>query len=664
MCGIAGLVSLKGEVARRERLAAMVDALGHRGPDDRGLFVAGPVGMGAARLSIIDLAGGHQPLANEDESVWACQNGEIYNYRLFRAELEGAGHRFSTASDTEVLAHGYEAWGDDLPSHLRGMFAAAIWDARRQRLLLARDPLGIKPLFWTVHEGWLLFGSEIKALLAGGVPRRLDPLALHDYLTFDYVPGPRSMFEDIRKLPAGHSLAVEVASPTRSVPVPRRYWDFPSQPDVTAAPNGHHLADREITSDLMRRLEEAVRVTMVADVPVGAFLSGGLDSSVVVALMSRVADRPVETFSVGFNDASYDELPYARQVAEHFGTRHHELIIRPQLEDVIPALVTAFDEPFADSSAVAAYLVAKMAVGNTKVALSGDGGDEIFGGYVTYQADRLAGLYRRLPPSLTESWLPALARRLPASESKMSLDLKLRRFVDHARLDPLAAHGAWRMIFSAAMKDALYTPSLRTAILDASHNIGGEVLGPLGGTATRSPSVNGHLPDSLDLLRPYFTAYPGRDLLNRLMVVDAKVSLVDDMLTKVDRTSMAHSLEVRVPLLDRPLVEWMTTLPSRHKVNGLNLKVLFKRVAADLVPREIVRRPKAGFHVPVPRWLKHELKPLVDAYLGPDTIQRQGFFNPSFVQTLVDEHQSSRANHSRNLWGLLMFGMWHEQYRL
>lgn len=618
VCGICGIAHLGGCV-ERDLLDAMCTSLLHRGPDDHGLHVEGPIGLGATRLSIIDLEGGHQPLCNEDGSIWAVQNGEIYNYQELRADLLRRGHRLATHSDTEVLAHLYEEYGDDFVRHLHGMFAFAIWDAPRRRLLLARDRLGVKPLFYTVHAGRLLWGSEIKAILAAGVPRRVDPAALHDYLSFDYVPGPRTMFADISKLPAGHLLTWDGDLHVR------RYWDVPGKQREVGRD------EAALRAHLRGLLDDAVRENMVSDVPVGAFLSGGLDSSIVVALMSRLTSEPVRTFSVGFRERSYNELPYARMVAERYGTDHHEVIVEPQIEDVIHEIVDHFDEPFADSSAVATYYVAQVAREHVKVALSGDGGDEVFGGYTIYQADRLAHLYRRLPHALAEGVIPAVVRRLPVSEGKMSLDLKARRFVERARLDPITAHASWRVIFTDAMKERLYAD----------------------GAAARH--------DSLDLLRGYFDGYAENDLLNRFLYVDTKVSLVDDMLAKVDRMSMANSLEVRVPLLDHRLVEWMSQVPSDYKVRRLDLKYLFKEVARDLLPREVVDRRKAGFHVPIPGWIKQELRPLIAEQLGPATVARQGIFDPGYVSQLLEAHASGRENYSRNIWGLLIFSLWYDR---
>jgi asparagine synthase (glutamine-hydrolysing) len=627
MCGICGLLSTRPDgIVDPHVVEGMVHALRHRGPDDQGL-VADPSGravLAAARLSIIDLAGGHQPLSNEDGSIWASQNGEIYNHAALRAELSARGHRFRSLGDTEVLAHAYEEWGLAFVERLRGMFAIALWDAPRGRLVLVRDRMGVKPLVYGEHDGRLGWASEIKALLAAGFPRRLDPVALHDYLSFNYVPAPLTMFEGIQKLPPAH-MAIWEGGQLRL----ERYWRLPIG-SGRLEPGTERGA---LAAQLRGRLEDAVAACLVSDVPVGAFLSGGLDSSIVVALMARLAGRQVDSFAVGFAEDSYNELPWARLVAKHCGTRHHEAVLSPDIGDIIHSLVEAFDEPFADSSAVGSWVVAREAARETKVVLSGDGGDEVFGGYVIYQADRLASAYRRLPATLTARWLPALARRLPASDAKMSWDLKARRFLEHGRLDPVAAHGSWRMIFTEEMKSLLYGPH----VAPARH-------------------------DSLDLLRAIYHDHADPDPLNRFLAVDTLVSLPDDMLTKVDRTSMAHGLEVRVPLLDHHLVEWMSRLPAEVKLRGLTLKSLLKDAAEGLLPKRVVHRRKEGFHVPIPGWLKGELAPLVDQQLGIPNLARQGIFQPAYVQRLIHEDRAGKANHSRNLWGLLMFSLWYERY--
>lgn len=636
MCGIYGMVLRPGARVDPDVLAAMGRCLRHRGPDETREVSDGSAGLGATRLAIIAPQDGRQPVADESGRILAVQNGEIYNYRALREELLSAGHRPARPGDTALLPHLYQQEGLDFPRRLRGMFAVAIWDAPRGRLLLARDRLGVKPLFYAETADGLVFGSEIKALLAAGVAPRLDRQALHDYLSLDYVPGPRTMFAGIRRLPPGHTLLWDGAVSVRSRALQlRRYWRLPAQdaPGIEIPREGP-----ELRAMLRTSLEDAVRATMVSDVPVGAFLSGGLDSSVVVALMARLSERPVETFAVGFRERDYDELPWARRVAEHCGTRHHEFVVQPDVERVIPELVTAFDEPFADSSAIGAWFVAREAAAHTRVALSGDGGDEVFGGYVFYKADRMAMHARHVPRAIRERALPALAGLVPASEGKMSLDLKLRRFARGAALadDPLAAHFAWRAIFQEAGKRALYA----------------------------DPEAADALRPTLDLAREVYDELPEADPLNRLMAFDLSVSMVDDMLTKVDRTSMAHSLEVRVPLLDHELVERMARVPSSAKVSPgrMRLKALLKEVAEELLPRDVVHREKAGFHVPVPGWLKRELRPLVEAQLGEEATRRQGVFDPAAVRGVIDDHMEGRENRSRELWGLLMFSLWWDRH--
>ncbi len=630
MCGICGKVYYDRERrAEPEILDVMCKTISHRGPDDRGVLIKGRAGLGSARLSIIDIEGGHQPLSNEDGSIWTAYNGEIYNFPRLRERLERAGHRFSTRTDTEAIVHLYEEEGDDFVRSLNGMFALAVWDEPRQRLILARDHIGVKPLYYAQLDDRLVFGSEIKALLPDSVSREIDPVALSDYLSLNYVPGPRTMFAAIRKLLPGHILTFDAASGRTDV---KRYWDVPRA--ATQHPRVRH--SRDLENGLLDLLREVVRDQMISDVATGAFLSGGLDSSIVVALMSEIANQPVRTFSIGFQQESYNELPYARIVADRFETEHHELVMEPRADDIVTAMAGCFDEPFADSSAVAVYAVSELASRHIKVALSGDGGDEIFGGYYTYQADKLAAYYRRLPAALGAGLIPKLADMLPTSDSKVSLDFKLKRFVNGASLPPLPAHVAWKSFLSEEMKQRLYT-----SFQAAPH---GE----------RRPTVA--------LMQEYYDAYPSDDLINRLLYVDLKVQLVDDMLTKVDRMSMAHSLEVRVPLLDLRLVEFMAALPSNLKVRRLTLKYLLKRVAARLLPEEILHRPKAGFHVPIPLWIKTDLRDMVDERLSPRLIAEQGLFDPAVVAQMLDEHRRGRRDHSRSIWSLLMFSLWHERY--
>ncbi len=631
MCGICGKVYYDPQrPVEREILAAMCNTIVHRGPDSQGVYVQGQVGLGATRLSIIDVEGGHMPISNEDGSVWIVYNGEVYNFLHLRQRLEQAGHRFATHSDTETIVHLYEEEGDDFVRFLNGMFALAIWDERRQRLVLARDQLGIKPLFYAELGDRLVFASEIKAMLPDGMQRSIDPVALHDYLSLNYVPGPRTMFAAIRKLLPGHLLTFEAATGKVTI---QQYWDLP-RPEAGPA---RAPASADLERELLNLLRQVVRDQMISDVPIGALLSGGIDSSLVVALMSEVSDQPVHTFSVGFQEKSYSELPYARIIADRFHTDHHELVMNPRAHDVVTVIADYFDEPFADSSAVAVYAISQLAADHLKVVLSGDGGDEVFGGYYTYQADKLADFYRRLPKAIGAGLLPRLVDLIPTSDSKASLDFKLKRFMTGGSLPPLPAHVAWKAFFSEDMKSRLYR--------SANGN---------GHGAPRRPTV--------DLLQAYYDSYPGDDVLNRLLYVDFKVQLVDDMLTKVDRMSMAHSLEVRVPLLDLRLVEFMARLPSQLKVHRLTLKYLLKRAAARLLPHQILRRPKAGFHVPIPLWIKTDLKDMVADSLAPQAIAEQGLFEPQVIQGTLDAHWRGRRDHSRNIWNLLMFSLWYERY--
>jgi asparagine synthase (glutamine-hydrolysing) len=620
MCGICGLASLDGASAPdREALERMNETLRHRGPDSDGIAIDGPVGLAMRRLSIIDLAGGDQPIANEDGSAMVVQNGEIYNYRELRAGLERAGHRFSTRSDTEVLVHLYEERGPRFVSELRGMFGLALWDRSRRRLVLARDRFGIKPLYYRVESGTLSFGSELKALLRQpGFSREIDPDALEAFLAFNSIPAPLTVFREARKLPAGHLLVWdggEVAIERYAQPTPAPAAELRTEPEEALA------------EELRERLADSVRAHLVADVPVGVMLSGGIDSCALAALAASETAEPINTFSIGFEESSFNELDRARLVAERFGTDHHELVVRPDAVELLPSIVEAFDEPFADSSALPTYLVAELAAGSVKVALSGEGGDELFGGYYTYAADLLAP---RLAP------LARLARpiveRLPSSSSKVSLDYRAKRFVQAAHLPPLERHHGWKEIFS---------PEARAELLVAGRHRGR---------------------DPLEIWRARYVETEGCDELARLQDVDLRVYLVDDLLVKTDRASMAHSLEARVPFLDPVVAELALALPRSAKVRGLAKKRLLRKALAPLLPREVVRGRKQGFSIPVAAWLRGELEPFAREALAPDVIARQGFFDAGVVTRLLDHHVAGREDLSRQLWGLLSFTLWHETY--
>ncbi len=618
MCGICGLVSLDGATAPDPAaLAAMNETLVHRGPDSDGSVIDGPCGLAMRRLSIIDLAGGDQPIANEDGRIQVIQNGEIYNYRHLRDELEGRGHTFSTHSDTEVLVHLYEERGPAFVEALRGMFAIAIWDSRENRLLLARDRFGIKPLYYRVADGMVSFASELKALLRQpGFSREIDPQALESFLSFNSIPSPLTIFKEGRKLPAGHILVAERGEVTIS-----RF----ARPAPAPAGEVRREGDDALAAELRDRLRDSVRAHLVSDVPVGVLLSGGIDSAALTAMAAGESGYRVSTFSIGFEESSFDELDNARLVAKRYGTDHHELVLRPDAVDLLPRLVEAFDEPFGDSSALPTYLVSQLAADTVKVVLSGEGGDELFGGYYTYVADRLAPRVGRAAP-----FLRPLVELLPSSSEKVSFDYKAKRFVRGAHLPPVERHHAWKEIFSTEAQEELLN----------------------------EPRVS----DPLDVYRARYAETEGAPALARLQDLDLGIYLVDDLLVKTDRASMAHSLEARVPFLDTQVAELAMALDTKQKVRGLSKKRLLRRAVEPLLPREVVRGRKQGFSIPVAAWLRGDLEPFARDVLSPETVERQGCLSPEAVTQVLDEHVSGREDLSRQIWGLLSFTLWFDRY--
>jgi asparagine synthase (glutamine-hydrolysing) len=611
MCGICGVVSASGSVDP-ECVARMSATLVHRGPDSAGELHDGPVALAARRLSIIDLETGDQPIANEDETIHVVQNGEIYNYRELRRELERTGHRFRTHADTEVIVHLYEQHGEGFARRLRGMFAVAIWDGRRRRLVLARDGFGIKPLYYRADDDGIVFASELRAF-----PRReIDLDALEAFLAFNSIPAPLTIFRDVRKLPAGYVLVWE----NDAVSVTRFARPAPVQANEQRTED-----EAELVEELRARMRDSVRAHLVSDVPVGVLLSGGVDSSLLAALAAQETRGRVRTFSIGFAERSFDELDDARLVARRYDTDHHELVLRPDAALLLPALADAFDEPFADSSALPTYLVSELAASEVKVALSGEGGDELFGGYYTYAADLLAD---RVTP--LARFVRPLVERLPSSDAKASFDYRAKRFVRAAHLPPLERHHGWKEIFSADARAEL--------------------------TGRRSPF------DPVDVLRARYDETRGADELARLQDVDLGVYLVDDLLVKTDRASMAHSLEARVPYLDTVVTNLALALPVRHKVRGLRKKVLLRKAAEPLLPRRIVFGRKRGFSIPASAWLRGELVPFARETLAPERLRRQGYFQPDVVERLLDDHVAGREDRSRQLWGLLAFTLWHERH--
>jgi asparagine synthase (glutamine-hydrolysing) len=611
MCGICGIATTHG-VADVETLRSMSAQLAHRGPDSAGEHVDGSIALAARRLSILDLEHGDQPIANEDGTCVVVQNGEIYNYPELRRALERAGHQLRTRCDTEALVHLYEEHGVGFAERLRGMFAVAIWDSSRRRLVLARDRYGIKPLYYRHAGDELRFASELRALPRG----EIDLDALEAFLAFNSIPAPYSIFRDARKLPAGHVLVWENGAVTVE-----RY----ARPGPAAEDELRTGDEAELIEELRARMRDSVKAHLLSDVPVGVLLSGGVDSAVLAALAAQETPEPVHTFTIGFAERSFDERDDARLVAERYGTEHHELLVRPDPELLLRALAEAFDEPFADSSALPTYLVSQLAADHVKVALSGEGGDELFGGYYTYAADLFAD---RVAP-LAQLVRP-LVEALPASTRKASLDYKAKRFVRAAHLPALERHHGWKEIFSAEARAEL--------------------------TGRRAAF------DPVDVYRARYAETTGAPQLARLQDVDFGVYLVDDLLVKTDRASMAHSLEARVPFLDPVVTNLAFALPTRLKVRGLAKKVLLRKAAEPLLPSEVVHGRKRGFSIPAAAWLREELEPFARVTLSPETLRRQGFFQPEPVTRLIDEHVAGREDWSRQLWGLLAFTLWYERH--
>ncbi|HEY0408064.1 MAG TPA: asparagine synthase (glutamine-hydrolyzing) [Pyrinomonadaceae bacterium] len=623
MCGIAGYIEDAAARASDERaviLDRMCRAIRHRGPDDQGTLVtAGGVALGMRRLSIIDLAGGNQPISGCDGSVTVVFNGEIYNYREVQRELEARGHRFSTHSDTEAIVHAYEEYGAASLAHLRGMFVFALWDEGRRELFIARDRAGKKPLYYTLTpEGTLLFGSELKSLLEHPSFRReIDQEALDAYLTFGYVPDPLSIFRGVRKLPPGHHLTF-----SRGRVKVEQYWDFQYEPVAVGR-------EEDYLEELRALLDEAVRLRLVADVPLGAFLSGGVDSSAIVGLMSRHMSQPVKTFSIGFHEDSYNELKYARVAAQHFGTDHHEFIVTPDICRIVDELAWHFDEPFADSSAIPTYMVSKMAREHVKVVLSGDGGDELFAGYTRYVVDRRRSAFSRLPRFLRSGMMQPLSRRLPHGAWG-------RNYLHNVALDPIGRYLDSISVFTSLGKAALYSTELRS-------------------------QLDGREPSSA-LVQDYCARVHSTEPLDALLYLDSKTYLPGDILTKVDRMSMAVSLEARTPLLDHKLIEFVTRIPASLKMKGLETKHIFKQAVRGLVPDEILDRPKQGFGVPIQQWINQELREYIRDVLTAGRARQRGYFRARYVDLLFDEHERGRRDHSHQLWALFMLELWHRAF--
>ncbi|MDQ3189315.1 MAG: amidotransferase 1, exosortase A system-associated [Pseudomonadota bacterium] len=621
MCGIVAIIDLRARRRiDRDTLVRMNESQHHRGPDEGGLHLAPGVGLGHRRLSIIDLATGQQPLYNPDRSVVVIFNGEIYNYRELITELAALGYEFRTRSDTEVIVHAWEAWGERCVDRLRGMFAFVLWDERQQTGFLARDRLGVKPLYYAgLPDGHLIAGSELKSLLAhGALACEIDPQAVEEYFALGYVPEPRTIFSSAAKLPPGHTLTVRRGAP---LPAPREYWDVQFAPSST-------LSAEQASAELIERLRESVRLRMISEVPLGAFLSGGVDSSAVVAMMAGISEAPVNTCSISFSDSQYDESKYAQQVAQRYHTRHHVERVESDDFDLIDLLARMYDEPYADSSAIPTYRVCQLARKHVTVALSGDGGDESFAGYRRYRLHMMEERMRQpLPLALRRPVFGLLGRVYPKA------DWAPRAFRGKTTLQALARDSVQAYFYSVSilrddMRSRLYSNTFKAKL--AGYN-------------------------AIEVFQRHAAHANHGDPLSLIQYLDLKTYLVGDINTKVDRASMANSLEVREPLMDHPLVEWLATLPSSFKLRAGEGKWLFKKAMAPYLPNEILYRPKMGFAVPLASWLRGPLRQRArDVVLG-DGLADTGLFDPAYLRRLFEQHQSGNRDHSAPLWSLLMF---------
>ena len=623
MCGIAGIVDFNGNVIAESLVRSMCTAICHRGPDDEGVLSipAAPASsepravLGNRRLSIIDVAGGHQPMANEDRSVWVVQNGEIYNFKELRDRLVASGHRFVTKSDTEVIVHLYEEKGEHFARELDGMFAIAIWDDRKKRLVLARDRFGKKPVLYAEAGGRLWFGSEFQALLADpAVSREIDYEALDEYMSFMSVPAPLTIYKQIRKLPPAHVL-VRDASGTRV----ERYWQL------------HYLPKRRITeedaaAEVRRLLTEAVRKRLISEVPLGAFLSGGVDSSAVVALMATLSDSPVKTFSIGFDDPRFNELPHARRMAERYRCEHHEFEVHPKAIEILPSMARHYGEPYADSSAIPSFYLAQLTRRHVTVALNGDGGDEAFAGNGWHLAGRLAERWQHLPSPLRAAAETAAGALIPASSNRRSLWSRATRFVNGASRPRPEMYRAFLSVYTPDLKSALY--------------------------------ANPQLRPRTDRLESVFAGLRDLDGVDAMLAADVAWYLPTDLLVKMDIATMAHSLESRSPFLDWQLTEFVAALPSGYKLRGRTSKYLLKKAVADLVPEDNMHRPKQGFAVPIGAWFKGELKEFLADHVLSDRFHARGLFRPDAVRRIFDDHQRDAHDYAHHLWVLLMLELW------
>ncbi len=618
MCGICGVYNFRNrKPVDQDLIKRMAEALKHRGPDDEGIYINAKcnIGLGVRRLKVIDLETGHQPIHNEDESIWIVFNGEIYNFRNLRGELEKKEHRFYTKSDTETIVHLYEEYGEDCVHKLNGMFAFAIWDSREERLFLARDRIGIKPLFYVEHKGSLIFASEIKSILENReISKEVDVQSLYSMMKLQYIPAPKTIFKRIKKLLPGHILICQKGGISIE-----RSWDL----DLIRKGESEAF----YLEELPKLLEESVKLRLISDVPLGAFLSGGIDSSIIVSLMSKFSKRPVKTYSVGFEaEDSFNELKYARLASQHFRTDHHELIMKSKdIEELLPKIVYHLDDPITDPAVIPTYLVSRLARKEVTVVLTGEGGDELFAGYRRYSLDRLAIYYSKLPSIIRKKMIPILVSRLFPKG-------RFLQGIEAINQPPnVRRHLNWVSKFSDETLEKLYTEQMEDSI--------------------RKEELE-------RIFGPYFEPQEERDFLSRTLYCDIKTWLPDDLLVKVDRMSMATSLEARVPYLDHRMVELCISMPIHFKLRGFTSKYILRKAFSELIPKEILRRKKQGFTVPLALWFRKELKDFTQEILSQNSVAKRGYFNYNYIKHILKEHLEGKRDYSREIWSLLIFELW------
>jgi asparagine synthase (glutamine-hydrolysing) len=625
MCGICGKINLNNEPIDKALLRKMTSCLSHRGPDDEGLYIKGNVGLGHRRLSVIDLSQfAHQPMSNEDGTIWIVYNGEIYNFPALREDLIKRGHVFRSRSDTETIIHLYEEHGTGCLKYLRGMFAFAIWNDKDKSLFLARDRIGKKPLYYMHSKDSFAFASEIKSILwDDNFQRKPDYTAIHHYLTYQYVPSPWTAFEGIKKLPAAHYLVLK----NGNIEV-KRYWKLSYLPK-------HTIKEKDLKAEIIERLKEAVRIRLISDVPLGAFLSGGIDSSTVVALMSGIMKEPVKTFSIGFKEEKYNELGYARMIAEKFRTDHTEFIVEPKAVEILDKLVWHYNEPFADSSAIPTYYVSKLAREHVTVILNGDGGDENFAGYGRYKANQVSGFMHSFVPLPLARLVYPLVRLIPHGKDPDNFFWRLKRFLQEYTNTPELRNAQWLCHFTTEMKEDIYTDDFLCRFANT---------------------------DSFELILNRCGEAEADSFLDRVLYADVMMYLPDDLLVKVDVASMANSLEVRSPFLDHEFMEFAAGIPAEMKLKGLTTKYILKEALRNILPDEVLFREKMGFGVPIDYWFRNELKGMVyDTLLSEKAVSR-GYFKKESIKKILDEHVSEKWNWHNHIWNLLMLELWHRMF--